>query len=236
MQHLVEAKPLPDRRDLVDEVGSEADVFDSHHLDRVVEVVEPARERRRVRIDDERERHHPENAPRSARPSSCQSARFRGWSRTRGSPRASPRRGPPRRGRRARSGRMHAQGRGRPRVRRTGGRALGPVGQSLRRRVDPSGELVRVVPGQTRVRTPRAYHSSNAPDRPRAARRPPSRTPTASVGRRGRRSCGPGRPFGVRLDDAPELRLLGEVRSRASVRRAPSLVQGDRSGRQRRLL
>ena len=25
-----------------------------------------------------------------------------------------------------------------------------PVGQSLRRRVDPSGELVRVVPGQTR--------------------------------------------------------------------------------------
>jgi hypothetical protein len=49
-------------RDLIHEVGSEPDVLDPHYGNGVVEVVEPARKRRSLRLDDEGEAHHAEYA------------------------------------------------------------------------------------------------------------------------------------------------------------------------------
>ena len=90
------------RRSLVDEVGSEADVLDSHHPDRVVEVVEPGvrasgrQDQRRTGAPSFRVRRRVLRGPRVA--SRRDSADGHGL---RGSPRASPRRGLPPRARRA---------------------------------------------------------------------------------------------------------------------------------------
>ena len=62
VRYLGEPRCLLTGRDLIDEVGSKTDMLDSHHSDRVVEVVDPAGESRRLAINDERERHHPEDA------------------------------------------------------------------------------------------------------------------------------------------------------------------------------
>jgi hypothetical protein len=86
-----------------------------------------------------------------------------------------------------------------------------PVGQSLRRCVDPSGELVRVVPGQTRrthtTLVPLFKRAGIALERLDALHR--QHEPQAWVSELGAR-VDLADLLGVLLDDAPELRLLGE--------------------------
>ena len=126
-------------------------MLDPHHRDGVVDVVEPAGERRRLRVDDERHRHHPEHAPAPREPLEL------------------PVREVPRMvddgaaaGVRDREGDVRCQDVA-PRllgcVRQIEHDAelaeatderLSPVGQPLRRRLDPTRELVRVVPRQAR--------------------------------------------------------------------------------------
>ena len=86
-----------------------------------------------------------------------------------------------------------------------------PVGQALRRRVDPSGELVRVVPGQARrahaAFVPLVERAGIALERLDALHG--EHQPQARVVELGARED-VADLFGVLLDDAPELGDLGE--------------------------
>jgi hypothetical protein len=62
VRRVVEAVPVLGRCRLIDEVGPEPDVCDPHHRDGVIEMIEPVAQRRRLPVDDERDRHHPEHA------------------------------------------------------------------------------------------------------------------------------------------------------------------------------
>ena len=59
------AKPearLPRGNRIEDEIGPETDVLDPHHSDRMIDMIDPALERRCLRVDSKRERHHTEHA------------------------------------------------------------------------------------------------------------------------------------------------------------------------------
>ena len=142
---------LSERDDLVDEVRPEADVLDAHHRDGVVEMVDPARERRRLGIDEEPDRHHPEHAAALGERLELPVGEVPGVVEDGAAARMREGEGDPFVDDVAPGllGRMR-QVKDDPELREPADERAAAVAQSLLGRLDAAGELVRMVPAQAR--------------------------------------------------------------------------------------